>query len=134
MRGTAQDAYAVPADFVPSGTIAHCLQSLEEMRQSPNRQIQAILTRRCTEALKVVRSVASAFRAAPPKSKTDPVTPSHFVPSILRPLKGYFKHGGYGESLKDEFGQIWSRAVLQDVVIKWASLASRYHPVLNPCF
>jgi hypothetical protein len=86
------------------------------MARAPTKQILSILTRRCTEVLKLVRSVASQFRAAPPKNKTDAIVPSHFVPNILRPLKDYFKRGGLGESLKEHNREQWTRIVLEEVV------------------
>jgi hypothetical protein len=113
-----------------TATISRSLESLENMSSAPEKQILAILIRRCTEVLKLVRSVASQFRAGPPKSKIEAIVPSHFVPGILRPLKDYFKRGGLGDSLKEQMGEQWTRVVLEEVVSRYV----RYRCNVNGSF
>ena len=82
-------------------------------------KVITILTRRCGESLKLVRSVASQFRAAPSKS-TD-VTPSYFVPSILAPLHTLYTSR---PALKASHGADWSTRIIDQVLVTYAGILS----------
>ena len=82
-----------------------------------SEKITAILTDRCTEALKLVRSVASQLRASPSKSTT--ITPSYFVPSILKPLHGFY---AARPTLKTSHGGEWSPQIVDAVCTSYAGI------------
>lgn len=69
-------------------------------------QIITILSRRATESLKLVRSVASQLRTAGPAE----IKPSFFIPTILKPVHQYFA----GVDLPDVKAE-WSKRVICDV-------------------
>ena len=79
-------------------------------------KIVEILSRRCTESLKLVRSVASQLRAAP--SKTAEITPSYFVPSILKPVHSFY---AARPSLKAH-GDDWSVRIVDSVCGAYAGI------------
>ena len=76
-----------------------------------------ILTRRCTEPLKLIRSVASQFRAAPPKSTA--ISPSYFIPSVLRPLRELLSTN---DKLAAQYGTGWSTQVVDAVFGNYANI------------
>ncbi|KAL7425101.1 hypothetical protein Q5752_000789 [Cryptotrichosporon argae] len=80
-------------------------------------RIVEILARQCSETLKLVRSVASQFRAAP--GKASEAAPSHFVPAILRPVHHFFDAHPH---LRSAHGAAWSTRILADVVGGYASI------------
>lgn len=81
-----------------------------------SNKITAILTRRCTDSLKLVRSVASQFRAGPTKS-TD--TPSYFIPSILKPIHDLFQPR---PTLRAQYGAEWSSTIVDQVCVSYAGI------------
>ncbi|ORY35805.1 oligomeric golgi complex component, COG2-domain-containing protein [Naematelia encephala] len=76
-----------------------------------------ILSRRSIETLKLVRSVASQFRATPAKSTE--ITPSYFIPSILKPLHELFNSRSV---LKDKYQSEWSSNIVDQVFVAYASI------------
>ncbi|KAK0461060.1 COG complex component [Desarmillaria tabescens] len=92
------------------------LSSLTAMIPSMSSRIISILTKRCCDALLPVRSIPSQFRAT--SNKRMPTEPSHFVSSILRPVKVFFGIGtstGAGTSLKGDFLPSASAEVFENV-------------------
>jgi hypothetical protein len=79
-------------------------------------KIVTILTQQCTEALKLVRSVASQLRAAPTRSTE--TTPSYFIPSILKPLHSFYASRPALKSHNDE----WSPRVVDSVCSSYAGI------------
>ncbi|BEI86813.1 hypothetical protein CcaverHIS002_0701590 [Cutaneotrichosporon cavernicola] len=77
-------------------------------------RIISILQRRCAEPLKHVRSVASQFRAAPPRSSA----PSHFVSQVLRPLHTFLD----ARPALSAYRADWSAAVVEHVLTQYASI------------
>ncbi|ORX35364.1 oligomeric golgi complex component, COG2-domain-containing protein [Kockovaella imperatae] len=76
-----------------------------------------ILTRRCSDSLKLVRAVASQFRAAP--SKSAEITPSYFIPSILKPLHDFYASR---PTLATTYGPEWSTTVFDAVCVAYAGI------------
>ncbi|KAG7440047.1 conserved oligomeric Golgi complex component [Guyanagaster necrorhizus] len=92
------------------------LSSLMAMTPSMSSHIISILTKRCCDALLPVRSIPSQFRAM--SNKRMPTEPSHFVSSILRPVKVFFgidTGAGAGTSLKVDFLPSASGEVFENV-------------------
>ena len=79
--------------------------------------ITTIITRRSLESLKLVRSVASQFRATPNKSST--TTPSYFIPSILAPLHALFTSRS---ALQPVYGKEWSTRIVDSVLSSYAGI------------
>ncbi|KAK4687993.1 conserved oligomeric Golgi complex subunit 2, partial [Tremellales sp. Uapishka_1] len=80
-------------------------------------RIITILTRRCSESLKLVRSVASQFRAAPSKSAA--IQASYFIPNILKPLQTFLDSR---PSLKERYGPQWSTTIADHVFSGYAAV------------
>lgn len=78
-------------------------------------RIVSILQRRCSEPVKAVRSVASQLRASPPKT----TAPSHFIPSLLKPLHAFFDAR---PSLAKEHKEAWSAEVVGYVCGQYTSI------------
>lgn len=78
-----------------------------------SEKIIEILTRQCTDSLKLVRSVASQLRAAPPKSD---ITPSYFIPAILKPL-----HSFYARPEMKSYTN-WSPKIIDAVCVSYAGI------------
>ncbi|WVR00086.1 hypothetical protein IAU59_007228 [Kwoniella sp. CBS 9459] len=98
-----------------------------------------IITRRCIDPLKLIRSIASQFRASPsapsPSSgkNTSSTTPSYFIPQVFKPLHGLFdarststSTGGksHGAALKEQYGAGWTFQVVEAVFANYASILS----------
>jgi hypothetical protein len=94
------------------------LDALKIMFDAPATRIQQILIRRCTDPLKLVRSVASQIRATAPAATQKTPEPSHFISSIMKPLKEYVGAGGLGEGLDEELSRAWIRAIVSEVVAR----------------
>lgn len=90
------------------------LSSLSSFIPSLSTQIISILTRRCSESFRLVRSVASQYRNV--TTKREPKEASYFVAGILKPVRTYFAvGGGLGEVVKEDFGEAWSAEVFEAV-------------------
>lgn len=72
-------------------------------------RIFAIMVRRCTEPLKLVRAAASQLRST---SKDSPNTPSLFVPTVFKPLQALLE---MTPSLQDHLGLPWISRVVEAV-------------------
>ncbi|KGB78784.2 hypothetical protein CNBG_4622 [Cryptococcus deuterogattii R265] len=91
-------------------------------------KILSILTRRCTDPLKLIRSIASQFRASPASSTTTTTTtstsssstrqPSYFVPSVFKPLHSLLSSQ---PQLKERYQQEFSRQIADAVFVNYAS-------------
>ena len=80
-------------------------------------KIISILTRRCTDPLKLVRSVASQFRATP--SRNTELAPSYFISSILKPLQAFLTAH---PSLASKYGSQWSSNIIDSVCSSYAGI------------
>jgi hypothetical protein len=81
-------------------------------------QILSILSRRCAEPLRLIRSVVAQVRT----SKKEPSEPSYFVPGILKPLKAYLE--GPASVLDDSLKRQWATDVVADVATRFFLLFS----------
>ncbi|CAK9782549.1 unnamed protein product [Cutaneotrichosporon oleaginosum] len=77
-------------------------------------RIISILQRRCADPLKHVRSVASQFRAAPPRSSA----PSHFIAQVLRPLHTFLDV----RPALAPYRADWAAAVVEHVLAQYAGI------------
>jgi hypothetical protein len=82
------------------------LASLAAIEEPIANSIVTILSKRATDSLKLVRSVASQLRTAGPAEPK----PSFFIPAILKPVHQYFD----GVDLPDVKPE-WSRRVVAEV-------------------
>ncbi|WWC64715.1 uncharacterized protein I303_107326 [Kwoniella dejecticola CBS 10117] len=80
-----------------------------------------ILTRRCTDPLKLIRSIASQFRASPSPGTNAQQKPqaSYFVPNVLRPLHTLYT--SY-PALKEQYGVEWNNQILDTVLVNYSSI------------
>ncbi|OCF42245.1 hypothetical protein I317_03980 [Kwoniella heveanensis CBS 569] len=105
-----------------------------------------IITRRCVDPLKLIRSIASQFRASPSPSSAATTgsktassaapAPSYFIPQVLKPLHNLFdvqtrsKTGSgstsssNGSVLKEKYGTEWTLKVIEAVFANYASILS----------
>lgn len=77
-------------------------------------QITTILSKRCSDSLKLVRHVASQVRAS--TKKGPPSEPSYFIASLLKELKHYLN--GPARVVEEELRLEWSKTVVDDVAAK----------------
>lgn len=80
-------------------------------------KIVSILSRRCTEPLKLVRSVASQFRATP--NKTAETQPSYFIPTVFRPIHHVLASRS---AIRERYGEAWSTPVADHVFSNYAGI------------
>ncbi|WOO83788.1 Conserved oligomeric Golgi complex subunit 2 [Vanrija pseudolonga] len=81
-------------------------------------RIVAVLQRRCAEPLKLVKTVASQFRATAARPNAA-VTASHFIPTILKPLNLFFEPR---PTLREKYQAAWSVLVVDHVLSNYASI------------
>lgn len=112
--------------LVQTDTFNHVLESLDKLMKSPDSHILSILSRRCAESLKLIRSVASQLRSSTTNTsaKTGPPAPSHFVSAIIKPVKDFFGPAGLGDGLQADVGEQWSRMIFEEVVSGYAAILS----------
>jgi len=79
-------------------------------------KIVDIVTKRCADSLKLVRSVASQMRATPSRSSN--IAPSYFIPSILRPLHSFYTSRSGLKAHNDD----WSPRIVDSVCASYASI------------
>lgn len=84
-------------------------------------RIVLILQKRCAEPLKLVRSVASQFRASGSKSSGAP-TASYFVPQLLKPVHAFFDAR---PTLKTKYQGRWSEQVADHVMSNYAQILAQ---------
>ncbi|EJU04373.1 COG complex component [Dacryopinax primogenitus] len=97
-------------------SLAHLLSRIP----SYQTQILQILTKRCADPLRHVRSIASQYRAM--SNKREPTEPSYFVPGIMRPVKLFFDKGGPGEALKGSYGSAWATEIFDDLCQRYTAI------------
>ncbi|WVF72910.1 hypothetical protein IAT40_007728 [Kwoniella sp. CBS 6097] len=98
-----------------------------------------IITRRCIDSLKLIRSIASQFRATPSPSSANnkansasSPAPSYFIPQVLKPLHNLFDARSAattattsnGAVLKEKYGTEWTLKVIEAVFTNYASILS----------
>ncbi|WVN87517.1 uncharacterized protein L203_102700 [Cryptococcus depauperatus CBS 7841] len=81
-------------------------------------RIIAILVRRCVDPLKLIRSIASQFRASHTSSSSNPIQPSYFVSSVLKPVHSLFKQQ---PALRELYGEELGAQVAHSVFTNYAS-------------
>ncbi|WWD19735.1 hypothetical protein CI109_104199 [Kwoniella shandongensis] len=89
-----------------------------------SEKVLLILTRRSTDPLKLIRSIASQFRASPSptpssSSSSSIQQPSYFIPTVLKPLHTLFSSR---PALKDKYQVEWSTQVFDSVCQNYASI------------
>ncbi|GAA6002082.1 hypothetical protein JCM10207_003064 [Rhodosporidiobolus poonsookiae] len=98
------------------------LASMTSLVPSLSSQITTILTKRCAEHLKLVRSVASQVRASTRRGPAGAAEPSYFVHSILKEVRGYV--AGPGRVVEEELRIRWATSVVEDVASRYAAILS----------
>lgn len=108
--------YEVTCTEVLAAALEHVLSGLGSLQSPLSTQIVSLLSKRCCDALLPVRSIPSQFRAM--SNKRSPSEPSHFVPTIFRPIKVFFGIGagdGYGAALKNEYLTAYAAEIFESV-------------------
>ncbi|WVR07562.1 hypothetical protein IAU60_004604 [Kwoniella sp. DSM 27419] len=88
-----------------------------------------ILTARCIDPLKLVRSIASQFRASPApqtsstsaSSSGETIKPSYYILTVLKPIHTLFASR---PKLREMYGPEWSTQVSESVLTNYASILS----------
>jgi len=109
----------------PEDALNAALSKLADMLPSLSATIIAILTRRCSSALEVMRSIPEQFRNM--SNKRTPTEPSHFIPGILRPVRQFFGIGsndGPGAALRSRYLQEYSLDVFNAITIRYINQLS----------
>ncbi|GAA5842321.1 hypothetical protein JCM11251_003984 [Rhodosporidiobolus azoricus] len=109
----------VRGDDTAGDILRSSLANLTSVVPSLSSQITTILTKRCAEHLKLVRSVASQVRASTRRGATEP---SYFVGNILKELKGYL--AGPGRVVEEELRRKWATAVVEEIAGRYAAILS----------
>ncbi|TFK21980.1 COG complex component [Coprinopsis marcescibilis] len=107
-------------DAQPQAALDAALSRMSERIPSLSVMIIAILTRRCSDALSPMRSIPAQFRAM--SNKRMPVEPSHFVSTVLRPVKHFFGIGvsdGPGAQIKERYLKAYSTEVFNAVTTRY---------------
>ncbi|WWC91827.1 uncharacterized protein L201_006774 [Kwoniella dendrophila CBS 6074] len=83
-----------------------------------------ILTRRCVDPLKLIRSIASQFRSStttstPQQPQQQNSIASYFIPNVLKPLNQIYKQY---PTLKLKYGKEWSIQILDQILINYSSI------------
>jgi hypothetical protein len=98
---------------LPPAILHESLTLVTSIVPSLSSQIVTILVKRCSEHLKLVRSVASQVRAS---TRKGPHEPSYFVLNILKELRAYLS--GPGKVIEVELRTKWATAVVEDVAAR----------------
>lgn len=98
------------------------LETLTSIIPSLLAQLATILSKRCSEPLRLVRSGASQVRANASKGNGKAPEPSYFVPNILRPAKVFLD--GHGKVLQESMKRDIMQTLFED-------LANRYEAALS---
>lgn len=96
--------------------LENSLATLSALIPLLSSQILAILVKRCTDTLRLVRSVVSQYRGL--ANKRAPTAASYFVPSILKPVRDFLGASGVGRHVKSELGAEWSADVFEEVALR----------------
>ncbi|WVW86287.1 hypothetical protein I302_108329 [Kwoniella bestiolae CBS 10118] len=80
-----------------------------------------ILTRRCIDPLKLIRSIASQFRSSTTTSSTPTSAnqASYFIPNVLKPISNLYT---LQPQLKSTYGREWSTQILDSVLVNYSSI------------
>lgn len=91
------------------------LDALDTLQDPLSRSITSVLSKRCGESLRLVRSVVSQLRSA--TLKREPKEASYFVSGVFKPLRDYFdaERGGIGSVVQKEHGNRLRDAVVEEV-------------------
>ena len=89
------------------------LSSLQSDLPDLSQRISTILTKRCTEALRHVRSIITQYRQ--PNTKP-PTESSYFVPHIMKPLAAFYDTNKL--YLSDKRRKEWSTIVGDAVAVR----------------
>ncbi|WWC72121.1 uncharacterized protein I206_106081 [Kwoniella pini CBS 10737] len=82
-----------------------------------------ILTRRCIDPLKLIRSIASQFRASPSPSinSQQKQQPSYFISNVLKPLHNLYN---LNPSLKNNYSKNWNKQIINNIFINYSNILS----------
>lgn len=109
-------------ELVPDA-LNEALSQLTELAKPMTSQIIAVLAKPCCDVLIPVKSIPTQFRAM--SNKRMPAEPSHFVSSILKPVKNFFGINGgdgYGARLKDDYMSEYATTIFETVAERCAFL------------
>lgn len=110
-------------DTSADGTLHYALQtsldSLKILIPPLSDRFISILSRRCIDTLRLIRSITGQYRHT---NKKAPTEASYFVPNILKPLKSVIE--GNSSLLIDELKLIWVEAVAEAVTTRYTAVAS----------
>nr|GAT56084.1 conserved oligomeric Golgi complex subunit 2-like [Mycena chlorophos] len=101
-------------------TLLQSLASMTAATAPMTSHIISIITKRCCDELARVKSLSSTLRAM--SNKSMPKNPSHWVSSILRPIKVFFAIGvaqGPGSALKEHFVESYAADIFEGVCQKY---------------
>jgi len=104
---------------VPEEILRQSLEDLVTLLPDISSQIVVILTRRCADALSLVKSVPTQYRAM--SKKRDPTGPSPFVPNILHPLRRFVEMEGLSQSIEVATRQAWATQVFEGIISRYIS-------------
>ncbi|RIA87792.1 oligomeric golgi complex component, COG2-domain-containing protein [Glomus cerebriforme] len=102
-------------------SILNSLSSLQSDLPDLSQRISAILTKRCTEALRHVRSIITQYRQ--PNTKP-PTESSYFVPHIMKPLAAFYDVNK--PYLSDKRRKEWSSIVGDTVSVRYYTILYEY--------
>lgn len=109
--------------------LKHAIAGITEFIESLSSHIIAILTRRSCEALVLVRSIPSQYRAM--SNKRLPTEPSHFIPDILKPVKTFLS--SIPSTLEEELGPAWATEIFGAVCHRSETLSTSCTRLMFPC-
>ncbi|KIJ49540.1 hypothetical protein M422DRAFT_246619 [Sphaerobolus stellatus SS14] len=104
-------------DQTPYAALKASLRRLADIIPSLASHIIAILTKRCCEALTLVRAIPQQYRAM--ANKKLPSEPSHFVRDILRPMSSFF--ATLPQNVRDDLGPTWANEIFGAVCLRYVS-------------
>ncbi|CAB4405568.1 unnamed protein product [Rhizophagus irregularis] len=102
-------------------SISNSLSSLQSDLPDLSQKISTILTKRCTEALRHVRSIITQYRQ--PNTKP-PTESSYFVPHIMKPLAAFYDSNKL--YLSDKRRKEWSSIVGDAVAVRYYTILYEY--------
>ncbi|CAG8671900.1 10692_t:CDS:10, partial [Funneliformis caledonium] len=102
-------------------SISNSFSSLQSDLPDLSQKISVILTKRCTEALRHVRSIITQYRQ--PNTKP-PTESSYFVPHIMKPLAVFFDVNK--SCLSDRRRKEWSALVGDAVAVRYYTILYDY--------
>ena len=108
-------------------TLAASLATLTAIVPALLAQLISILSKRCAEPLRLVRSGASQVRANASKSSKagSSPEPSYFVPNILRPAKVFLDSSGSGRHLPADEKSALVHGLFEDLSMRYEAALSK---------